>query len=346
MKKYQLTALLLVLSIACSCAACGAKDTGNADKETIAVSAAEVPASSVLTTVDYSDISNWAIYEEGEGDADVFFLCPTVSMGSDTDWNASIEDENTKAGFLTTAKMELGIYDENAVVYVPYYEEATFAVYSLDQDEREPYMEIAYADVKAAFAYYLEQSDPDRPLILAGFSQGADMVIRLMKDYFNDDELADRLVAAYAIGWELTKEDVEENPWVVPAEGEIDTGCVITFSSEAENITESLMVPEDSWTYSINPLNWETDSTKADASLNKGACFTDSSGAIVKEIPNLTGAYIDEKRGTLKCTDIDPDIYTSSIFPDGVYHLYDYQFFYRNLQDNVAARLSAWERAH
>ena len=27
---------------------------------------------------------------------------------------------------------------------------------------------------------------------------------------------------------------------------------------------------------------------------------------------------------------------------DGVYHLYDYQFFYRNLQENVEVRLNAY----
>ena len=31
-----------------------------------------------------------------------------------------------------------------------------------------------------------------------------------------------------------------------------------------------------------------------------------------------------------------------SLFPDGVYHLYDYQFFYRNLEQNVQARLDAY----
>ena len=31
-----------------------------------------------------------------------------------------------------------------------------------------------------------------------------------------------------------------------------------------------------------------------------------------------------------------------SIFSDGIYHLYDYQFFYRNLQENVEARLNAY----
>ena len=31
-----------------------------------------------------------------------------------------------------------------------------------------------------------------------------------------------------------------------------------------------------------------------------------------------------------------------SLFSDGVYHLYDYQFFYRNLQENVGVRLDAY----
>jgi hypothetical protein len=94
----------------------------------------------------------------------------------------------------------------------------------------------------------------------------------------------------------------------------------------------------------INPLNWRTDWKEADKSLNKGACFVDVSGNIVKEIPHLTGAYIDMKRGALKAPDVSPEAYPSglSIFPQGVYHIYDYQFFYRNLQENVAARIEAY----
>ena len=41
----------------------------------------------------------------------------------------------------------------------------------------------------------------------------------------------------------------------------------------------------------ITPLNWHTDSTPADAALNIGACFTDYSGEIKKEVPRLRGAY-------------------------------------------------------
>ena len=103
-----------------------------------------------------------------------------------------------------------------------------------------------------------------------------------------------------------------------------------------------MIVPEGVRTLSINPLNWRTDSTYADKSLNIGACFTDYSGSITKEIPKLTGAYLDPERGTLKAVDVDPADYSNSLFPDGVYHLMDYQFFYRNLQENVRVRTDAW----
>ena len=65
-------------------------------------------------------------------------------------------------------------------------------------------------------------------------------------------------------------------------------------------------------------------------------------GAVVEEIPHLTGCYLDSSRGTLKLPDISPEEYSSSLFPDGVYHLYDYQFFFRNLQENVGKRVDAW----
>ena len=78
--------------------------------------------------------------------------------------------------------------------------------------------------------------------------------------------------------------------------------------------------------------------------MNLGACFTDYSGAITTEIPELTGAYLDPVRGALKVTDVTPQEYPAglSIFEDGVYHLYDYQFFYRNLEENVGVRMEAF----
>ncbi|MGN0150248.1 MAG: DUF3089 domain-containing protein [Clostridia bacterium] len=296
-----------------------------------------------ITTVDYSDENNWAYWNEGEDkQADLFIVCPTVDMGKSGNLNADISNEKYRSSFTGALNMELGIYNNEASVYAPYYRQAAFPVYNMTEEEREPYLDFAYEDVKDAFLYYAEHTDADRPLILAGFSQGSDMVIRLMKDLFDEKKYSDRLAAAYCIGWKLTEEDVKEYPQLKPARSEKDTGVIITFNSEAENITSSLLVGENEKTYAINPLNWKTDSAKADKALNLGACFTDYSAAITKEIPNLTGAYIDEKRGTLKVPDITPSDYSNSLFEDGVYHLYDYQFFYRNLQENVKIRLNEY----
>ena len=294
-------------------------------------------------TVDYSKSENWAYYGIGEGkDADLFLICPTVDMGKNENYNMSMEDEAMKESFVGALNMERGIYEDSATMYAPYYRQMTFPVYSMTNEEMKPYLEIAYRDVAAAFEYYFENCNNGRPMILAGFSQGSQLLLMLLEEYFDDAKYSDQLVAAYCIGWRVTEADLAQYPHLKMASGEADTGVIISFNSEAPGITDSIMVPSGTKTLGINPLNWKTDSTPADKSLNKGACFTRYSGEIKKELPELTGAYLDEDRGTLILPDIIPGDYSSSLFPDGVYHLYDYQFFFRNLQENVAARLESY----
>ena len=289
---------------------------------------------------DYSQSENWAYYAVGEGkEADLFLICPTVDMGKDGEYNMDMDDAETKESFVGALNMERGIYEESATMYAPYYRQMTFPAYSLSDEEMKPYGEMAYRDVAAAFEYYFENCNNGRPIILAGFSQGSQMLLMLMEEYFDEAKYSDKLVAAYCIGWRITEEDLEEYPHLKMAQGEDDTGVIISFNSEAEGVEESLIVPAGVKTLGINPLNWKTDSTPADKSLNDGACFTRYSGEIKKEVAQLTGAYLDESRGTLRVTDIDPSEYSNSLFPDGVYHLNDYQFFFRNLQENVALRL-------
>lgn len=293
----------------------------------------------------YENSDNWVYLETAEtAAADVFFICPTVYSGTDDSYNMSLEDTASKEAFAGATNMEKGIYDEDARFFAPYYRQAGLNVYELPPEEREAYLSLAYEDIKEAFTYYLEHFNQGRPIVLAGFSQGADMSIRLLKDCFAREEVNDLLVACYAIGWRITEEDLKEYPHLRFAAGETDTGVIISFNSEAESVTDSLMIPAGTRTLAINPLNWKTDSTPASREENAGACFTDYSGSIVTEIPHLTGAYIDPQRGALKVPDVSPQEYPPvlSIFSDGIYHLYDYQFFYRNLQENVGVRIDAY----
>lgn len=293
----------------------------------------------------YAQAENWAYLEvDKTADADVFFICPTVYGGDEDSFNMPMDDEDAKSDFLGATNMEKGIYDSDARFFAPYYRQAGLNVYELSAEDREEYLALAYADIKEAFLYYLEHYNNGRPIILAGFSQGGDMSIRLLKDCFAEEEVNELLVACYAIGWSVSEEDLDQYPHLCFASGEDDTGVIISFNSEAESVTDSLMIPAGTRTLAINPLNWKTDSTPAGKEENLGACFTDYSGNIITEIPQLTGAYIDPQRGALKVPDVTPEEYPPvlSIFSDGIYHLYDYQFFYRNLQENVEVRLNAY----
>ena len=267
---------------------------------------------------DYADTGSWAYWRGGENKpADLFIVCPTVDLGTDGNKNMSLTDKNIKGNFTGALNMQRGIYEKNCRMYAPYYRQAVLADYDLPANEAEPYFNLAYKDVRAAFVYYMQHENGGRPFVLAGFSQGAEMCLRLLKEFGNDD---------------FVKQSAD------------DLGTVIMFNSEAPEVTSSLMVPHGEKSFCINPLNWRTDGTMADKALNSGACFTDYSGSIKREVPQLTGCCIDTERGTLKVTDVDKKEFVPglSLFSEGVYHIYDYQFFYRNLQQNVNLRIKTF----
>ena len=303
----------------------------------------EEAAEATASAVDYSDQSNWVYYGIGEDkDVDLFLVCPTVDTLDEE--NMSLENEVMKKYFEGALNMERGIYEESARMYAPYYRQAAMDSYTQEAAERDRRLEFGYRDVSDAFAYYLEHENNGRPIILAGFSQGADMCYRLMGEYFGKEEMQEKLVACYAIGWACTDELMQKYPQIVPAESADDLGVVISFDCEAPEVTETFVNPAGQKAHSINPLNWKTDGTPVDKSENLGACFTGYDGKIASEAAQLCGCYIDEERGTLKVTDVTPEEYPAKIdiFPEGAYHIYDYQFFFRNLQENVGHRVELY----
>lgn len=316
-------------------------DTADQNPETIEFTKeAEAETSA---SVDYSSADNWVYFGVGDDkDVDLFLVCPTVDT-LDEEF-MSLENDVMKGYFAGALEMERGMYEESTRMYAPYYRQVAMNGYEQDLTERERRLAIAYKDVSDAFAYYLENENNGRPIILAGFSQGSDMVYRLMEEYFGSEEMQQKLVAAYAIGWACTEDMVKEYPQIRPAQSADDLGVVISFDCEAPEVTETIVNPAGRKAYSINPLNWKTDSTPADKSLNIGSRFMKSSGKIKSETEQLCGCYIDEERGALKVTDVTPAEYPAviSFLPEGAYHIYDYQFFFMNLQENVKHRVELY----
>lgn len=294
---------------------------------------------------DYADTCSWAYWRVGENKAaDLFIVCPTVDLGTGGNKNMSLDDNEAKKNFYGALNMERGIYEQHCRMYAPYYRQAVLADYDLPIKEAEPYFNLAYKDVRAAFLYYMQHENNGRPFVLAGFSQGAEMCLWLLKEFGNTDFVKNNIVACYAIGWRFTPQEAKQYPYIRPAQSADDLGTVIMFNSEAPEVTSSAIVPEGVKTFAINPLTWSCGSQKAPKTLNAGACFTDYSGAVVREVPKLTGCYIDSVRGTLKVTDVDKKEFVPGLplFSEGVYHIYDYQFFYRNLQQNVNLRINTF----
>ena len=293
---------------------------------------------------DYSSRDSWAYFAEGEDkDADLFLIAPTVYTGERH--NMSVGERKALKKFTEALNMERGIYEEDCRMYAPFYRQAAMNVYSLNSIDREEYLELAYEDVSNAFRWYLENENDDRPIILAGFSQGADMCLRLVKEYFDDEDLYDRLIAVYAIGWSFNEEDVLQYHQLKPARGANDTGVIICFDCETESVGDTFICPSGRTSYCINPLTWRTDPAPASASFNLGACFTDKDGNIVEEIPHFCGGYIDMKRGVIKIPDINTELYPNPVpsLPPGSLHVYDYMFYYRNLQENVKNRIEKYQ---
>lgn len=294
-------------------------------------------------TLDYSAPENWAYFEaDKDKDVDVFLICPTVDTRSET--NSFDLNDKLKKNFIYALDLERGIYEDTGRLFAPYYRQMSMNAYKLDEQERALAQEIAYKDISEAFRWYLDNENNGRGLILAGFSQGGQMCLELLKEYYGGESmeaqaLRSNLIAVYAIGWSVTEKMTAEYPQIIPAQGKTDTGVVVSFDCEDGTLSDTIVIPEGTKALSINPLNWKTDGTVADRELNAGAVM----GLGADPVPALCGAYIGD-RGELVVTDVSPQVYPAGIdiFPEGSYHIYDYMFFFTNLKNNVAERAQYW----
>jgi hypothetical protein len=302
---------------------------------------------------DYSQDFSWVSKPERlDKPVDVFYVYPTIYVGKEPK-NMDIADPELRANAKGLLTAQAGVYSPSANLFAPFYRQESAALQSMEAANggkdayQDPAFQIGEGDVERAFDYYLENLNPDRPFILASHSQGTMATISLMRKRFNDPELQKRLVAAYLIGYSVTKDDLKKHPWMKLAQGETDTGVIITYNTEGKDAGPSpVLFPGASV---INPLNWKTDSTPASRDANiKAHFFNDATGELIEEIPNFAGAYIDTEKGVLIVTDMKTpksdkiDFVNMGRWSKGVFHRFDYAFWYDNLKENVKKRIDAY----
>ena len=288
----------------------------------------------------YQEDSSW-VFQAPKRDKpiDVFYVYPTI-YAEESPPNMDINNADLRGSAEHLIDAQAGVFAESANIFAPYYRQMSFAKLNSEEDMyKNPYFQLGYSDVSRAFEYFLENLNRGRPFILAGHSQGSMVLITLMREHFNNPELQDKLVAAYLIGYSVTQEDFTTYPWMKPATGARDTGVIISYNTQSPDATDSpVLLPG---AYCINPLSWTTDETPADKSLNLGAVFfNDITSHIEREIVHYTGARVDKKTGGL--ITVPPDTLDIGDFPPGIYHRFDYAFWYRNIQANVAIRSQSY----
>jgi len=283
---------------------------------------------------------------------DVFYVYPTIYTGMNP-VNMDISDSDMRefANGLLTA--QAGVYSPHTNLFAPFYRQQSAATQSMEANNggndafADPIFRVGYEDVQHAFDYYIEYLNEGRPFIIAGHSQGSMIVIELLRNRLDNPDLQKQFIAAYPIGYSVTKTDLENYPWMKLANGETDTGVIITFNTQGPNAVDSPVLLTGA--VAINPLNWKTDATPAGRETNIGAnFFNDSTGEVLEKIPNFAGAYIDTNTGALIATDIQ-DVQSDEVnledlgrWSDEVYHMFDYSFFYENLKENVGKRIDAY----
>lgn len=287
---------------------------------------------------DYSQAQNWLhLPKTIDKKVDVFWVYPTVYQGAAT--VAAVSDPQMRAGAEGTLAAQASVFAGQANLFAPLYRQANISVLSMDQAQKDRYLGVGLGDVQAAFDYYLQNLNQGRPFILAGHSQGSNLLTAFARKNLNRPELQRKMVAAYLLGWSITKQDLAKYPFLRICRSAVQTGCIVTYNSVAAGYQPKAptLLPG---AVSVNPLSWTTGGQLIPAAQNLGAVFFDEQGQS-QSIPHFTSAQ--NRDGGLVVDPQDPKLLTDLPFGPGVYHCYDYSLFYKNLKANAAQRIQAFQ---
>ncbi len=281
----------------------------------------------------------------------VFYVLPTTYLKRDR-WNAPIYDPEARFRQLRFASSQASAFTGVGDIWAPYYRQAVLGAFLTTENNSEVALRFAYRDVRTAFHYFLEQIGEDQPFLLVGHSQGSLHLMTLLHEEIADTPLAERVVAAYLIGWPVSVEaDIPALP-LAACETPEQTACIFSFVSFAEpaDPRQVQRIYEDSTGLSgdprrdtdmlcVNPLTG-TLGGKATAEDNIGALMPNEAIDDAVLEPGLIPARCAE-RGLL-LIGAPPEGYERYVLPGNNYHVFDYMLFWANLRADVGRRVATW----
>ena len=231
--------------------------------------------------------------------------------------------------------------DRSLESFIPYYRQADAAyTLNLPLEEQDSIIGgIPKTDVFTAFDYYIKNHNNGRPFILAGHSQGSNVLVYLLSEYMKENpKVYARMIVAYVIGYSITEDYLTKNPHLKFAEGPDDTGVIISYNTEAPEVqgNNPVILPG---AIAINPINWTREETLATAQDSLGSILPNTEGKYVP-VKNYADARVDKARCALICSTAEVEKWSPGnvVFIKGIYHSYDYPFYYYNIRENAANR--------
>ena len=286
--------------------------------------------------------------------AAVFFIHPTSFLERSA-WNAPLDDQRSADLARLFIKGQASAFNGVGEVWAPRYRQATFGSFLTTQAESTKALDAAYRDVALAFEAFLA-ANPDRPIILAGHSQGALHLMRLLREKVAGQPVAARVVAAYVIGWPVSV-GTDLKAMGLPACATADqTGCILSWQSFAEPADPKLVADTYDATTGFdgrprkgtrmlctNPLTGTPDSAAA-ASANLGTLIPDANLKEAKFAVGKVPARCDTGPGArgFLLIGAPPEGITTYVLPGNNYHVFDYSLFWANVRADAAQRLATF----
>lgn len=275
------------------------------------------------------------------GEVKVFFIHPTTYMARDN-WNQPLTDAD--ANWIVEQRVlrhQASVFNSCCEIYAPRYRQATFYAFLDDGDSGKQALDLAYQDVARAFAVFISELKPGAPFILAGHSQGSAHGARLLREEIAGRPLAERLVAAYLIGFSISEDQLGGVPVCASA---TQTGCAIGWNTVDGD--SAGLFPGQSL-ICVNPLTWSVDGSYAEPSRNLGGIGYPSWGPGETE-SDVTTMRVEPGVADARCVADKLEVVEllsqsfPSRMPGNSMHIYDYSLFHMNIRENAMARVLAY----
>lgn len=281
---------------------------------------------------DYGDTTQWYVTDR-QGEADIFYIISTETGDYTLDDGITRHHADTYNDSLRQP-----LYSEMLGVdtllsgrlnfYSPYYRQCSIQTFAEDSLTAQQRFATSLDDVRRAFAYYLKYLNQGRPFILAGFSQGAMILVELLKEM--DEVIYQRMIAAYAIGISIPQETVNQNPHIVAAKGADDTGVTICYNS----VRDVACAMHGKSALAINPVNWRTDAQPANWMTEPSPLLP-----VSEQKKDTLTARLDVESGLLLVNGYTATDYMIPVIgKEGNYHSREIWLYRQQLRDNMAQR--------